>query len=300
MLKYVCFAMMLLVVSGPTRAADPDIVIADFEGSDYGSWQVTGKAFGRQGSRQQLLRRGRHHRDPDVHAVQDRTQVHQFPDRRRHASGQGLHQSCDRRDGRSHRYRAERPSGRLGSAGLGRLGCLRSSGPDGTDTDCRSSHRIDGKIVREFSIELASGEADYWVFLDVSPFAGKKGTLRIDRYDPLRASGFDVVFQADTFPGQKDVYRERLRPQVHFTSRRGWNNDTNGMMYYDGEYHLFYQHNPYGWNWGNMTWGHAVSEDMVHWKELDDAIHPDHLGTILSTAAIAIPRSSGTKRQISG
>jgi fructan beta-fructosidase len=90
-----------------------------------------------------------------------------------------------------------------------------------------------------------------------------------------------------TFESYLDIgYDQKHRPQFHFTSRKGWLNDPNGMVYYDGEYHLFFQHNPKGRAWGNMTWGHAVSKDMVRWEQLPHAILPYDEGTIYSGTAL--------------
>jgi len=150
---------------------------------------------------------------------------------------------------------------------------------------------FNGRTVRSFEIELAEGEPDFWVFTDVSQFRGCKIEVAIDDLEPDSVL-LESVEQSDTIRDNGSLYREKHRPQFHFSSRRGWLNDPNGLMYYKGEYHLFYQHNPYGCKWGNMHWGHAVSNDLVHWKELGDALAPGRLGTIFSGSGVVDSRNT--------
>lgn len=85
-----------------------------------------------------------------------------------------------------------------------------------------------------------------------------------------------LVFMLVSFNSDKEYYNELFRPQYHFTPERNWHNDPNGLVYYDGEYHMFYQYNPKGNEWGFMHWGHAISTDLIHWEHLPIALYPDN------------------------
>jgi fructan beta-fructosidase len=146
----------------------------------------------------------------------------------------------------------------------------------------KMTFKVDGEPDLSVVIRLAAGNADYWVFKDVSHLKGKTLTISYDG----NSEGLNKIFQDDVIVGQDNLYKEKNRPQFHFTTRRGWINDPNGLIYYDGEYHLFYQHNPYEREWENMHWGHAVSKDLVHWEELPSALYPDHLGGMFSGSAV--------------
>ncbi len=137
--------------------------------------------------------------------------------------------------------------------------------------------RIDGNDVRQFDVELAGPDetVDFWAHLDVEAFRGCEATLVLSAATEAAAARIAL---ASVLPTPDDLYDEPLRPQLRFSQRLGWNNDPNGMVYLAGEWHLFFQHNPYGWRWGNMHWGHAVSRDLLHWEQLPIAIYPGRHG----------------------
>lgn len=135
-------------------------------------------------------------------------------------------------------------------------------------------------MLRDFYVSISADADAPYFFLDMTDFRDKTVTLILQEPEELPADVLERCTDgAEAAPGHPlypDLYREELRPQFHFSSRRGWLNDPNGLVYADGKFHLYYQHNPLGTPHGsvNICWGHAVSDDLVHWEEKSDAILP--------------------------
>ena len=144
--------------------------------------------------------------------------------------------------------------------------------------------------VQKLNIRLAVDKVDYYVPLDIQRFGSGQLLLDIFFHGDRRFTGAMKDFlcwkemkQSDTFDTQN---REKFRPAYHHTPVYGWMNDPNGMFYKDGVYHLYYQWNPYGSMWENMTWGHSTSKDLIHWEAQPTAIEPDALGDIFSGSCV--------------
>lgn len=157
---------------------------------------------------------------------------------------------------------------------------------------------VDGKLDRTFYVRLAKSKVDYSVPFDMSPYKGHDVVLNIvtsqnrttvrEAKDDACWSNFELTDGIDT------ANHEKYRPGFHHTPVYGWMNDPNGMFYKDGEWHLYYQWNPFGSKWQNMTWGHSSSSDLVNWKHHQAAIEPNGLGSVFSgSSAIDTENSAG-------
>ena len=145
--------------------------------------------------------------------------------------------------------------------------------------------------LKPLNVRLANNHIDYYVPLCLQEFDDEKGLmLDVHVNGTYRTDGGISTFScwknmsfSDTFDMQN---REQYRPVYHHTPAYGWMNDPNGMFYKDGVWNLYFQHNPYGSQWENMTWGHSTSTDLVHWKFQGDPVQPDALGTVFSGSAV--------------
>ena len=135
-------------------------------------------------------------------------------------------------------------------------------------------------------VRLAQNGVDYYV-----PFALGKGDKATVKILGLKEGSLatSLMKLSDTFDTANTDY---YRPSYHFTPLYGWMNDPNGMVYKNGEYHLYFQYNPYGSKWGNMHWGHAVSKDLLHWENLELAIARDTMGHIFSGSSVVDKRNT--------
>ncbi|MBQ5512506.1 MAG: DUF4980 domain-containing protein, partial [Bacteroidales bacterium] len=138
-------------------------------------------------------------------------------------------------------------------------------------------------LVKSLNVRLARQKTDYYVPLEINGDL----TLDIDFWGENKGIEHYACWkdmpQSDDFNTQN---RERFRPEFHHTPVYGWMNDPNGMFYLDGVYHLYYQWNPYGSTWENMTWGHSTSKDLVNWTAEKPVLFPDALGAIFSGSCV--------------
>ncbi|MEW4561075.1 glycoside hydrolase family 32 protein [Bremerella sp. JC770] len=287
---YVGTSLLLLCLFALPLLADEkprvDVLIADFEGPSYGDWKVAGDAFGKQPATGTLSGQ------MEVSGYEGKQLVNTFL-------------GGDRSTGTltSPPIEIQQPYVHflIGGGGYAGETCLNLI--------------VDGKVVRTATgPNRKPGGSEHLerVYWDVRDFVGQRAVLQIVdqrtggwghiNVDDIYAGSLPLGLPAEefsqgpslqTFPSYASVgYDQTYRPQFHFTSRKHWLNDPNGMVYHDGEYHLFFQHNPLANVWGNMTWGHAVSKDMVHWKQLPHAILPYDEGTIFSGTAVIDHKNS--------
>ena len=151
----------------------------------------------------------------------------------------------------------------------------------------RLTMKVDGQFFTSNDVQITADKPDWWARVSLREFKGKTITLESNR-----ATKALSAIKTGPAAWSKSIYKEPSRGQIHFSPKNGWLNDPNGLVYFKGEYHMFFQHNPYGWPSANKHWGHAVSKDLVHWKEIDDPLAPDELGEMYSGSAVVDHQNS--------
>lgn len=162
---------------------------------------------------------------------------------------------------------------------------------------------VDGKLDRVIYVRLAKSKVDYKVPFDLTPYKGHDVVFNIvssQNRANVREAKQDACWSAIALADEFDTTNtEKYRPAYHHTPLYGWMNDPNGMFYKDGIWHLYYQWNPYGSKWQNMTWGHSSSTDLVNWHHHGAAIEPDGLGSIFSgSCAVDSTGSAGFGKDV--
>lgn len=156
---------------------------------------------------------------------------------------------------------------------------------------------VDNQVVKTFAARLAKSKTDFTVPFDLRPYKGKKVILEVatpQGRSSVREAKGDICWKQLELSDSYDSTNteKKYRPAYHHSPLWGWMNDPNGMFYKDGKWHLYYQYNPYGSKWQNMTWGHSASTDLVHWEHLPIAIEPDGLGMIFSGSCALDPKNT--------
>lgn len=157
--------------------------------------------------------------------------------------------------------------------------------------DAKIDVLVNGDIVQSLQVKLACNEIDYTVPLDLTPYTSKGNVVLnivnpIDRSYSRDAQDFICWEEMKLSDSFDTTNKEKYRPLFHHTPLYGWMNDPNGMFYKDGTWHLYYQHNPYGSRWQNLSWGHSTSRDLINWEHEPEAILPNGLGYIFSGSAV--------------